>query len=243
MANPFHIELLVYSMNYKQLIFVFRRRRRFWPVAGFLLLLGYSTVSFADAAAMERLNRFYKEVKSLQASFIQRVGASGFSSIEESKGVFYLQRPGQFRWDYSQPYEQQIIADGSSLWVYDIDMDQVIVKKLDQVLGSSPAVLLSGTKELKDQFKVESLTDLQGRPQGLTWLLLLPKDKESNYKQIVLGFNTDNLQVMELLDNFDQVTVMTFSDVKRNPKLDSSLFNFVPPVGVDVIGSEDVLGN
>ncbi|MDH5326770.1 MAG: outer membrane lipoprotein chaperone LolA [Gammaproteobacteria bacterium] len=207
----------------------------------FAAMTGSAAVT-AESADMERLSRFYKQVKSLQATFVQRVDASGFSSIEESAGVFYLQRPGRFRWDYTKPYKQQIIADGKKLWVYDVDMDQVIVKKLDLALGSTPAVLLSGTQELKQQFTVDRIRDLQGRPAGLVWLRLLPKDKESNYQHIVLGFNQDNLEVMELLDNFGQATVMRFSDIKRNPNLDASLFQFTPPLGVDVIGAEDVLG-
>lgn len=207
-----------------------------------VMTLGHTLLSFADSKDIERLSRFYKEVQSLKAEFVQRVGASGFSSIEESKGVFYLQRPGLFRWDYFEPYEQKIVADGKRLWIYDMDMDQVIVKNLDLVLGNTPAVLLSGTKELKEQFDVSGLSDLQGRPSTYKWLLLKPKDMESNYKQIVLGFDKDHLKVMELLDNFDQMTVMNFSQIQSNPKLDPALFEFVPPVGVDVIGAEEILG-
>lgn len=191
---------------------------------------------------LQQLERFYKQVKTLKARFVQRVSSTNASKQEESAGVFYLQRPGKFRWDYTMPFEQRIIADGKRIWVYDVDMDQVIVKELDLVLGNTPAVLLSGTHELKQQFQVRPLENLQGRTDALSWVLLIPKNKESNYRQIVLGFNQDDLKVMELIDNFEQKTQMDFMEVTRNPKLDASLFVFSPPPGVDVIGSKEILG-
>lgn len=191
------------------------------------------------AGATERLLDFFNNVQSMQAEFTQTVSAQGFADKDTSKGVFRLLRPGKFRWDYEQPYQQQIIADGNKLWVYDVDMDQVIVKPLNLVLGQTPAVLLSGTASLTDRFDIQ---DLAGRSeQGLAWVQLRPKDTESSYEKLLLGFSEQNIQAMELVDNFGQVTELQFSNLQRNLKIDAKIFQFQPPPGVDVIGEEDII--
>jgi outer membrane lipoprotein carrier protein len=187
--------------------------------------------------AKERLLSFFKDVKSMQAEFTQIVKAQGFDSKDTSKGLFRLLRPGKFRWDYDQPYKQEIIADGSKLWIYDMDMDQVIVKPLNLVLGQTPAVLLSGTASLTDRFEIEDRPDRHDL--HLKWVLLTPKDKDSSYEKLLLGFGKDTIEAMELVDNFGQVTLLQFSHVQRNPKIDPKVFAFKPPAGVDVIGDEE----
>jgi outer membrane lipoprotein carrier protein len=203
-----------------------------------LLLVCLPVVNAYATSATDRLLDFFNNVQSMQAEFTQTVSAQGFADKDTSKGLFRLLRPGKFRWDYEQPYQQHIIADGNKLWVYDVDMDQVIVKPLNLVLGQTPAVLLSGTASLTDRFDIQDLT---GRSeQGLAWVQLMPKDSESSYEKLLLGFSEENIQAMELVDNFGQVTVLQFSNLQRNLKIDPKIFQFQPPPGVDVIGEEDL---
>lgn len=195
-------------------------------------------VNVHAASATERLMDFFNNVQSMHARFTQTVSAHGFADKETSKGVFQLLRPGKFRWDYEQPYQQQIIADGNKLWVYDVDMDQVIVKPLNMVLGQTPAVLLSGTASLTDRFDIQDVPERS--EQGLAWVQLRPKDTESSYEKLLLGFSQENIQAMELVDNFGQVTWLQFSNLQRNPKIEPKIFQFQPPPGVDVLGEEDI---
>ncbi len=189
------------------------------------------------ASATDRLMDFFNNVQSMQAEFTQTVSAQGFSDKDTSKGLFRLLRPGKFRWDYEQPYQQHIIADGNKLWVYDVDMDQVIVKPLNLVLGQTPAVLLSGTASLTDRFDIQDLPERS--EQDLVWVQLRPKDSESSYEKLLLGFNKENIQAMELVDNFGQITLLQFSNLQRNLKIDPKIFQFQPPPGVDVLGEDD----
>ena len=204
------------------------------------IALAYNFIlpSAQAATGAERLLGFFNDVKSMQADFTQTVKSQGFADKDTSKGVFRLLRPGKFRWDYNQPYKQEIIADGSKLWIYDIDMDQVIVKPLDIVLGQTPAVLLSGTASLADRFDIEEVPERD--ELGLVWVLLRPKDKESSYEKLLLGFANQDVKAMELVDSFGQVTLLEFSNLQRNPKIDPNVFRFQPPKGVDVIGDEEV---
>ena len=204
-----------------------------------LLLLCLPVLNVYGASATERLLDFFNNVQSMQAEFTQTVSAQGFADKDTSKGTFRLLRPGKFRWDYEQPYLQNIIADGNKLWVYDVDMDQVIVKPLNLVLGQTPAVLLSGTASLTDRFDIQDLASRS--EQGLAWVQLRPKDSESSYEKLLLGFSEDNIQAMELVDNFGQVTQLQFSNLKRNLKIDPKIFQFQPPPGVDVIGEDDII--
>jgi outer membrane lipoprotein carrier protein len=140
-------------------------------------------------------------------------------------------RPGKFRWDYQKPYEQVIVGDGSKLWIHDKDLNQVTVRKLDRALGSSPAALLAGSNDLERDFKLSNL----GMDRGLDWLEALPKNRETVFERVRMGFGKSGLEAMELRDQFGQTTVITFADVERNPRLGAEVFRFTPPQGADVI--------
>ncbi|MGR9051392.1 MAG: outer membrane lipoprotein chaperone LolA [Gammaproteobacteria bacterium] len=184
----------------------------------------------AKETPVSQLRAFLAASHTLSADFkqvaINEYGMPGQTSF----GVFYLSRPGRFRWDYLDPFKQEIVAEGGKVWFYDEDLEQVTIKTLDQSLGSTPALLLSGEIDLEDNFALEH----QGEEDGLTWLKLLPKDEDSGFKYILLGLVNGRLQGMELNDNFGQLTRIYFSNVKINPTLDEGLFKFVPPEGVDV---------
>ncbi|MEJ2180934.1 MAG: outer membrane lipoprotein chaperone LolA [Gammaproteobacteria bacterium] len=128
------------------------------PVFCFVSVLINPIDVFAGAAE-QRLNQFFKQVHSMRADFTQSVISNARSSVEKSQGVLQMQRPGKFHWDYKSPYEQQIVADGKKLWIYDVEMEQVIVKSLDLALGDTPAVLLSGDATITDKFIVTQITE------------------------------------------------------------------------------------
>jgi outer membrane lipoprotein carrier protein len=118
------------------------------------------------------------------------------------------------------------------VWIYDEDLKQVTVKKLDQALGSTPAALLAGNNDAMRAFR---LVD-KGAKDGIEWLEALPRDKDGGFERVRMGFDASGLRTMELVDNFGQTTVLTFSALERNPKLNPALFRFSPPKGADVIG-------
>src|SRR5690606_17035637 len=141
--------------------------------------------------------------------------------------------PGKFRWTYEKPYAQLIVGDGARIWIYDEDLQQVTVRKLDQALGSTPAALLAGSNEALKGFELKD----EGVREGLEWVLAVPREQESNFSRIRMGFSEAGLAAMELADSFGQTTVLTFDKLRRNPALDSELFKFTPPEGADLIGA------
>ncbi|MGD8558959.1 MAG: outer membrane lipoprotein chaperone LolA [Gammaproteobacteria bacterium] len=203
----------------------------------FILCLAFiQPVSSALASGAEqRLNQFYRQVTSMRADFTQSIISETRPNAEKSQGVLEMQRPGKFRWNYSAPYEQQIVADGKRLYIYDVEMEQVIVKPLDLALGNTPAVLLSGGANITDKFEVEEITENRESDKSLFWLQLLPRDKDAGFEKLLLAFAGDHIKIMELKDAFGQVTRLTFSNMKLNPDIDPSVFEFKAPPGVDVI--------
>jgi len=195
---------------------------------GVLLALPLS----ASSASLERFSEFINQTLTARGEFEQKIFDRNRRLLQESRGVLAFSRPGKFRWTYVKPYAQLIVGDGSKVWIYDEDLKQVTVKKLDQALGSTPAALLAGNNEAMRAF---NLSD-QGTKGGLEWLEALPRDKEGNFEKIRMGFSSSGLEVMELLDSFGQTTVLRFMSLQRNPKLDPGLFRFSPPKGADVIG-------
>ncbi len=203
-----------------------------------LVLVLFHPLTAVAGAAQQRLNQFFKQVKSMRADFTQSVISDTRSSIDKSEGVLQMQRPGKFNWDYKLPYQQKIVADGKKLWIYDVEMEQVIVKRLDLVLGDTPAVLLSGDADITDKFIVTEITENVGGDASLFWLQLVPKQSEANFEKLLLAFSGSNLQIMELKDAFGQITRLTFSNLEQNPDIDPSVFSFSAPPGVDVIDEE-----
>lgn len=187
----------------------------------------------AHAEAITKLKEFVAGTHSAQAEFTQTLLDKNGKKIQAASGTMQFVRPGKFRWVYQKPYEQLIVGDGAKFWLYDIDLNQVTVKKLNAALGSSPAALLSGDNEIERDFILKD----DGEKEGLAWLQAKPKNAESNFESIRMGFNAQaELMAMELHDAFGHNTVLRFTNLKRNPQLASSLFKFVPPKGADVLG-------
>jgi outer membrane lipoprotein carrier protein len=185
----------------------------------------------AGAAGVDMLRIFLQQTSTGKARFAQIIVDKNLKKLQQATGTMHFARPGKFRWEYEKPYEQLIVGDGSRLWVYDKDLNQVSVRKLDRALGDSPAALLAGSNEIE---KIYSLTNL-GNQEGLDWVEAVPKSNENAFERIRLGFSPSGLEAMELRDQFGQVTVIKFAAVERNPKLSPELFRFVPPKGADVI--------
>lgn len=185
----------------------------------------------AAAAATDALKVFLTQTQTVKARFAQMVLDKNLKQLQQAQGVMQFSRPGKFRWDYLKPYEQTIVGDGTRLWIYDKDLNQVTVRKLDLALGASPAALLAGSNDLERDF---TLTNL-GVEKGLDWLEATPKKRDNIFERVRMGFGKSGLEAMELRDQFGQVTVITFADVERNPRLAAEVFRFTPPKGVDVI--------
>lgn len=186
----------------------------------------------AQADAVARLNGFFQNTTSMRAQFHQTVLDQQSRKVQEVTGSMQLLRPGKFRWDYNKPYVQLVIGDGQKVWLYDPELNQVTVRSLDKMIGSSPAALLAGNKDIEKTFDIKA--DM--RQDQLDWVEVTPKDKESGFERMFLGFKEENLQEMEVHDNFGQTTVIEFSRLERNPKLNPQAFKFSPPKGADVVG-------
>ncbi|HYM34884.1 MAG TPA: outer membrane lipoprotein chaperone LolA [Steroidobacteraceae bacterium] len=184
--------------------------------------------------AYTRLDGFLRDLKSFQAEFHQVVRDAQGRKVEESSGQLALSRPNRFRWDYRAPHAQVIVADGEKLWLYDPDLEQVTVKRLDQSFAGTPAMLLSGEGDLRESFKIEG----SERRNGVEWVNLTPKRADVDFKLVRLALRDKILVGMELSDKLGQVTLLEFSKPQRNPTFDKDRFVFAPPAGVDVIGGD-----
>jgi chaperone LolA len=151
--------------------------------------------------------------------------------LQESSGTLALSRPGKFRWNYEKPYQQLIVGDGTKVWIYDSDLNQVTVKKLDAALGSTPAALLAGSSEIERGFTLVAQPDAE----GLEWLEATPKAADSTFATVRMGFDAHGLARMQLRDNFGHTTMITLSKSERNVTLPPDLFKFTAPKGADVI--------
>ena len=217
-------------MNYKRVAMINMNIVRLLCLSFFM----FSHGACASDQPIKKLQAFLKSSKSLTADFKQVLINEAGSPYQSSSGIFYLQRPGKFRWDYLKPYQQQIVSTSGKVWFYDADLEQVTVKTLDESVGSTPALLLSGEISLEDNFIMEN----QGTEGDLLWIRLLPKNKESSFKYIVIGLNKGVLGGMELSDNFGQLTRIYFSNVVLNPPIKPAVFEFKAPSGADVFSDQ-----
>lgn len=192
-------------------------------------LLCVALASPAHAAAIAQLKQFVGSTKTLSASFNQTVSSRG--KQETASGVMELQRPGKLRWAYSKPFEQLIVGDGSTLWIYDKELAQITKRKQAGALGSSPAALLAGSNAIERDYLLREM----GRQGEVEWLAASPKKADNTFESIKMGFSNNQLVEMELGDSFGNLTRIRFSDIKKNPPLPAANFNFTPPKGVDVV--------
>lgn len=184
-----------------------------------------------NSSSLERFQSYLRTTQAARADFQQKVFDKTGKVVQESRGSFSFLRPGRFRWTYVKP-PQVIVGDGDRVWIHDADLNQVTVRRVSRVLGTSPAALLAGASDIEKAFElVES-----GEKDGLEWLEAKPREKESGFERIRLGMSTSGVEAMELVDHFGQTTVLRFSNMVRNPQFDAGTFRFTPPKGVDVLG-------
>jgi len=196
------------------------------------IALGLLAASFvAHAGGIDELHAFLDGAKNGRATFKQTVVARSGRAPQTSSGTFAFLRPGKFRWSYDKPFEQLVVGDGAKVWVYDKDLNQVIVRALDAALGATPAALLAGDNALERNF---TLVD-GGNADGLAWVDATPKATESTFTKVRIGFKGALPRSMELTDAFGQTTRLAFDGFEKNVALGADMFRFTPPAGADVV--------
>jgi outer membrane lipoprotein carrier protein len=185
----------------------------------------------AQAASLERFQSYLRTTQAARGEFAQKVYDKSGKLVQDSKGSFAFLRPGRFRWTYTKP-QQVIVGDGERVWIHDADLNQVTVRKVARVIGSTPAALLAGASDIEKSFDLKEA----GEKDGLEWLEAKPREKEAGFERIRLGLSTGGVEAMELVDHFGQTTVLRFANVVRNPQIEPATFRFSPPKGADVLG-------
>jgi outer membrane lipoprotein carrier protein len=197
-------------------------------ICAFLLL---AAPAFADDASA-RLNAALRQMDNLTADFKQTLLDEDKNVVQQSRGTLALQRPGKFAWTYIEPFEQRIVADGSELWIYDVELEQVTVKPMDQGLSNAPIMILMKQADISEQFDVHEV----GQRKFLYWVELVPHANDLEYTHIYIGIDGERVRAMELQDQFGQSTQIVFDNLRVGVVHDPATFTFVPPPGVDVYG-------
>lgn len=205
------------------------------------LLATFAVAAFAlsaQASGLDSLENFVKSAKSGRAEFTQIVTSPAregqTARSKTSSGTFEFARPNRFRFNYKKPFEQTIVADGQTLWLYDADLRQVTSRKQSEVLGSTPAALIAAAPDLaalRKDFNLEAA----GTKDGLQWVQATPKAKEGQLHLVKIGFRGNDLTALEILDSFGQRSMLTFNKMELNTAVSPDVFNFKPPQGADVV--------
>jgi outer membrane lipoprotein carrier protein len=195
--------------------------------------------SISSAGGLKDLENFLSEAKAGSAAFVQTVTApvrAGESAgrAKTSRGSFAFMRPDRFRFDYTKPFEQTIVADGKTLWLYDQDLNQVTSRSQAQALGSTPAALVASSASLAKLADVFELAD-EPDAQGMSWVRATPRQRDGQLKSVRVGFAQGELAVLDMEDGFGQRSTIRFEGFKTHPSLPVSQFQFKPPAGADVL--------
>jgi len=205
-------------------------------IAGLALMLaGPMTWAQArvDEVGQQLVNDFVDNVITLQGRFEQSLIDAEGTVVERSSGTLEIERPGRFRWSYSEPYEQWLVADGLNIWSYDVDLAQVTVKPQAKALANTPALLLGGSEDALSQFSFDgSMVE-----KGTTWVRMIPVDTKSGFERMELGFFNGQLSRMVFFDNLEQTTLVALYDVTTNEPIDSERFEFQVPDDADLVGT------
>ncbi len=193
------------------------------------LSLGLAAIA-AHADSVDTLRGFIRDVKTGRAQFTQTVTSPDGAKKKTSSGSFEFARPNRFRFVYAKPFEQVIVADGQKVWIYDADLNQASSRKFSSALGATPAALLAGGS-LDQDFALSSLPP----KDGLDWVLATPKAKDGAFKSVRVGFRGKDLAAVEIVDAFDQRSLLQFSQFAPGVAIAADTFQFKPPVGADVI--------
>jgi outer membrane lipoprotein carrier protein len=204
----------------------------------FLALFALAALAPLWAGGLDSLDAFIKSTRSGRATFVQTVTAppkdGQAARPKVSSGTVEFQRPSRFRFIYKKPFEQTIVADGQTLWLYDVDLAQVTARKQGQVLGSTPSALIASAADLRALDADFVLSDAQPM-DGLEWVLAMPRNKDNSLSNVRVGLKGNTLVMLDIVDSFGQRSVLQFSAFEANPALEPSIFQFKPPAGVDVL--------
>lgn len=240
-----------------------RRRERSVAIHGFVFIqptrkrsalkrflltvfLAAASIGGVSAGGLKSLETFVRTVKTGQADFTQVVTSPAREGqaprVKTSSGQFEFSRPNRFRFDYAKPFVQTIVADGQTLWLHDVDLNQVTARKQAAVLGATPAALIASAADVQALQADFVLADAPDKG-GLQWVLATPKSKDGQLQSVRVGFRaagdaaapSSTLEVLEILDSFGQRSVLTFGGFKLNPALPANSFQFKVPPGADVI--------
>ena len=203
-----------------------------------LIFLSCAFPCVADApaeidAGRALVDEFLSDVKTLSSHFNQSLMDANGDIVEVSSGTLEINRPDQFRWAYSEPFEQSLVADGLNIWSYDVDLEQVTVKPQAKALANTPALLLGGSAAAMDEF----VYDGSYEDEGLTWVRMHPVDTDSGFSRLELAFSDRTLARMLFFDNLEQTTLVSLNSVVVNEPIDAGSFEFNAPEGVDVVGT------
>ena len=212
-------------------------RREFGSIvvaaAALLFVAGANAQARVDELGEKLVDDFINNVITLQGRFEQSLVDAEGTVIDRTSGMLEIERPTKFRWSYTEPYEQWLIADGVNIWSYDLDLEQVTVKPQADALANTPALLLSGSEEALEQFDFGDTTV----EEVTTWVQLRPKNTESGFNRVELGFIDSQLKRMVFFDNLEQRTFVALYDVTVNEPIDAGQFEFVVPENVDLVGT------
>jgi outer membrane lipoprotein carrier protein len=193
-------------------------------------VLWLAALGVARADAVDLLREFVRDARSGQAAFTQTVSSADGTRKKVSSGDFEFARPNRFRFHYTKPFEQLIVADGQKVWIYDADLNQASSRRIAQALGATPAALLAGAS-LEPEFVLEA----QAPADGLAWVLATPRAKDGSFQAIRVGFRARTPAVVEITDSFGQHSRLEFSGFAVNTPVLPERYRFVPPPGADVI--------
>lgn len=201
-----------------------------------LAALALVSAAAVQADALASLKSFNAEVKSGRGSFTQVVTSVDGLKKKSSSGTFEFQRPAKFRFSYSKPFEQLIVSDGNTVWIYDPDLQQASARAVEQALKGTPAAILAGG-DWEQDFALKPGAGPADAPsaEGLAWLEALPKRPDGPVKRIWLGFKGKGLIALDVTDSFGQRSTLRLNGLQLNPVLGPDVFRFQPPLGVDVI--------
>ncbi len=209
-------------------------------VVALFVVSGHNALAQAtiDEAGEELVNTFLTDVTTMRGRFEQSLIDAEGAVVEVSGGTLEIERPTRFRWSYTDPYEQWLVADGLNIWSYDVDLAQVTVKPQAKALSNTPALLLGGASDALEQFRFEgSVVENE-----TTWVRMRPVDDNSGFNRVELGFHEGGLSRMVFFDNLEQTTLVAFYDVVVNEPIDADHFEFVVPDDADLVGVPLVAG-
>ena len=197
------------------------------------LLLAASNAAIGSGVSYE-LALLLKPIQTMSANFTQQLLDLDGSEVESFQGTFELAKPGKMRWHVKQPMEQQLVSDGNILWIYDPDLEQVVIENFTDKIKSTPIALFNGEVADLDQRYITTMESVSSDTELFT---LTPKDPESLFSRIDIVFDASMPKSIGVTDTFDQRTLITFEELKVNLLLDSSVFSFTIPAQVDVINN------